>query len=78
MSHIFAMFVAKIPKPKKHLSISDKIHGFNPHLAVAHNEMMSVECDEAEGEGGGEGEEEGEGAGEVAEKGERGPGPEGH
>ena len=52
MSHIFAMFVAKIPKPKKHLSISDKIHGFNPHLAVVNNEMMSVECDEAEGEGG--------------------------
>ena len=49
-----------------------------PYLAVVHNKMMSVKCDEAEGEGGGEGEDEGEGAGEVAEKGERRPGPEGH
>ena len=40
--------------------------------------MMSVECDEAEGEGGGEGEDEWEGGGDAAEKWERGPGPGGH
>ena len=67
------MSVAKIPKAKC-LSTSDNIQGFNPYLAV-HNEMMSVKCDEAEGEGRGEGEDEGEGIGEVAENGERGPGP---
>ena len=77
MESVSPCLLQKSPN-QKHLYISDKVHGFNPYLAVVHNEMMSVECDEAEGEGGGEGEEEGEGAGEVAEKGERGPGPEGH
>ena len=48
---------------------------FYLYLAVVHNEMMSVERDEAEGEGRGEGEDEREGPDEVAEKGERGPGP---
>ena len=42
-----------------------------PYLAVVHNKMMSVKCNEAEGEGGGEGEDEGKGYGEVAEEGKR-------
>ena len=50
----------------------------NPYLAVVHKKMMSVECDEAEGEGGGEGEDEWEGGGDAAEKWERWPGPGGH
>ena len=47
-------------------------------MAVVHNEMMSVKCDETEGECGGEGEDEGERSGEVAEQGERGQGPDWH
>ena len=58
------------------LSLSKK--RLSPYLSVVHNEMMSVECDETEGEGGGEGEDEGVGLAEVAEEGERGPGPDRH
>ena len=46
-----------------------------PYLAVVNNKMMSVKCNEAEGEGGGEGEDEGKGYGEMAEEWKRRQGP---
>ena len=50
----------------------------NFYLSIVDNEMMSVECNETEGEGGREGEDERECVGERAEEWERRPRPDGH